>query len=87
MTDYIVSEEELRRVAGYVVLDDWIDEYINTKQPITKVAEGEVQANAHSFDGEQWCYVEDVNGELINIVEEIEKYDGKNIKIYIEESK
>ena len=83
MKSYIVSEEELRRVAGYVVLDDWIDEYINTKQPITKVAEGEVNIY-DDFDLD----ITSIGGmEIHNQMEKFIKYDGKHIEIYIKESK
>jgi hypothetical protein len=48
------------------------------------VASGKVDANT---ENEEWCYIRDMNGELISLVGELEKYHGKSADIYIKERK
>jgi len=85
---FIVSEEELRRVAANVVVGDWIDKYIKSKKSVEEIDSGEV--TGFSIDsGKTYSGVylrgEKGNNFLYMSNDIALKIQGKPIKIWIEE--
>ena len=76
MKQYVISEEELRRISDHVVVGDWIDKYIKSKKPVEMIASGSVN---HSQIQERY-YVGETS---INVL--LSKFYGKSIKIFIQE--
>ena len=79
---YIIDEEELRRVSGYIVPDDWIEKYIKSKEGmgLECIAEGVVDV----FKYNTLVGKLSMGPEKCEFVEKINVYSGKNIKLYVE---
>jgi len=88
MKKYIINEEEFNYWCNYVYdcsKKDLTSNYIwhklnlflKNKQPVEEIASGEVTAYG---DDEAWAYIGDKNIDCLIS----DKYNGKNIKIYIE---
>lgn len=83
---YIIEEEELKDlVSGYYTFSGqpvykWVNDFLKSKTPVEKIADGEL-----FYKGKKsWIR----NAEYKNKADPVfKKYEGKNIKIYIEVSK
>jgi hypothetical protein len=97
MTDYIVSEEELGNALHEMISNACQDmhkvarDFCSDKQPITKVAEGEVTGFAVSTDTKinNGVYFETEKYKTFLFMDNVKALDcqGKHIEIYIKESK
>lgn len=88
--NYIVSEEELFVLASVIWSErfgdriakipnrrKYINDFLKSKKPVTEIATGKVTQDLSQLD--IWF----INGKQINSL--FKKYNGKSIKIFIEE--
>jgi len=81
---YLVSESELIRILDYAFghvteIENYIKDVLKSKQPTELLAEGEVK---QKYDEETGDYVTINNKDMVVLLEE---YDGKPVKIFIQE--
>ena len=86
MTDYLVSEEELKKYTRKYYTDDYKEkadndtsDFLKSKQPVELLAEGEVVKSETMFAE---AVIKDGNN-FYAISSFLDRFDGNNIKLYI----